>query len=157
MIISENEDCTFDEKKSKEYSDYVYFIDKLVKKAELINIHRTFPILGICLGFQSMFLSLTDFQISISYNLKNLGRVQEIEWDITNGGAWKKVFKDSDIRKMKSNKLLFSNHQFGYEKSNLTNLNEMNNKIIPLAYLKTPFDKIILAAYRHPIYPFYGL
>lgn len=141
--------------KTQEPSAYMRYISRLVKAAVAFNDSgRFFPIWGTCLGFESLLLVLSDFQVELSTGLADINKMHSVSFDRRKQSVFSEVFGEADFRQFDSEQLLYFYHDFGFLYDQTVNHPFVRENIDVLAKATTLNGTDIVAAYQHKKYPF---
>ena len=162
--INEKSDYRIFRLEPSTYNEYYEAVNRIVKKAKEINDGgRKFLILGICMGFEGLLMSETNFKPKL-YFIKNNNYQRSINYQIpivNNSMSKLKQFIGPENSKLfAENNAAYFFHNYGVSLENFITDPEIYNKFMPVATFqvdntKQPID--FVAAYEHRKYPFFGL
>ena len=142
---------------SLEISEYLQAVKNIIEISSEINKVKKFPVFGICLGFEAMFIVLTDYKIKRDYSPKSTYYLGKVNWEVSKNEFWKTIFNEEDIKEMRDNSITIFNHKYSFKKSTLVKSKELCNNLFLDAFYVDAEQNELLAAFSHKTLPFYAV
>ena len=138
-------------------TNYKQILATVVNYAKIKNIKGTvFPILGTCLGFQSLLNILTNNNLAL-VRASNENETRKV--DITKEGYKSNlnlIFSQEDLKNFSEEPLFYYHHSWGYLKEDTDSSEIFKANINPLGYNLDDKGREILAIFEDKKYPFIG-
>ena len=138
-------------------TNYKRILESIVNYAKTKNNGGTvFPILGTCLGFESLLNILTDNKLAMK-RASNENEARKVT--ITSEGFKSDlnlIFSEEELKKFSEQPFFYYHHTWGYLKEDTDESSIFNTNINALGYNIDDDGKEILAIFEHKEYPFIG-
>jgi anthranilate/para-aminobenzoate synthase component II len=139
-------------------TQYSLYIARLLKIAlEFNDDGWHFPIWGICLGFESMMIALSDFELVLDTELENLTVNRNVNFIEGVQSLFDEVMTPKEFVNIETQELMFFNHHSGFRMEKVRKSEFIANNIDLLSTLITTRGDRVLGGYKHKRYPFYAV
>lgn len=113
-----------------------------------------YPVFGICMGFQSMMVVLSNYEIQLE-KVHNENQSLSIKFTPAASNSFLNLYfnqKQTDALNLQS--VFYFHHRDGFTMEQINKSNYVTQNIKVLASVKTPQNVDILAIFQHKTYPF---
>ena len=139
-------------------TQYARYVARILKIAKEFNDQgRYFPVWGTCLGFESMLIALSDFDLILDTDLEDNNVNHPVIFIRSVRSIFDTLMTDDEFANIRSLQLMFFNHHFGFRMNKITESKFIADNIDILSAVFTTRNEEVLAGYKHKNYPFYGV
>lgn len=142
------------DKKLTQYSLFVKYVVEICIEFNRKKIYK--PIYGICLGFQSLILSLTDFEVVFSDDFANEKKKQTVELYLEPESLFGQVFTKENVKLIQTEPQIWHSYNHGFTLENAQKSVLFNERMDLLGTSVTVKGIKVVSAVKHKEYPFYG-
>ena len=139
-------------------SKYSLYVARILKIAREFNDQgRSFPVWGTCLGFESLLIALSDFDLILDVDLADNMVNHSVNFNRGIRSFFDDMMTEDDFASIRTSELMFFNHNFGFRMEKIKASKFVTENIDILSTVKTTHNEEVLAGFKHKQYPFYGI